>query len=207
MVRALLVALLFSPVSVFASVVVVDVAYDVPGTDTKREWVEFFTDTAIDDIRTWRFLEGGVRHKITGESGAVPANTRFVLAADIPSFRADNPEYTGLVFDTAMSLSNSGETFSLLTASGTTVVAHTYTPAPKPAPVKSVVEKQGKPDPRVLGASTKSDDAPAPTLVERGQLVAAAIEAPSREFAWVSFAILAVLIVAGVSALFFLSRQ
>ncbi len=204
--RALLVALLFSPLSVFASVIVVDVAYDVPGTDTKREWVEFFTDTAIDDIREWRFLEGGVRHKIAGESGAVPANTRFVLAADIPSFRADNPEYTGLVFDTAMSLSNSGETFSLLTASGT-AVAHTYTPAPKPVAEKPVSStKQGalKKEPRVLGAATTTKT---PSLVERGQLVAAAIEAPSREFAWVSFAVLAVFVVAGVGGLFFLSRQ
>lgn len=203
--RWLVLAALLFPSAALAAVTVIDVHYDVPGSDTKREWVQFSTDTAIPDIRTWRFLEGGVRHKIAGEGAAVPANTTFVLAADIPSFRADNPEYSGLVFDTAMSLSNSGETFSLLDASSTVVVSQTYVAAPKPAAEKPVAEKKSKavapkPEPRVLGATTTTE----PT---RAQLVAAAIEAPSREFAWVSFVVLGVLIVGGVGALFFLSRQ
>lgn len=189
------------PWSVAASIMVVDVTYDVPGPDTRREWVEFSTDTLIPDIRTWRFLEGGVRHKIVGEQGAVPAGARFVLAADIPSFRADNPEYTGLVFDTAMSLSNSGESFSLIDEKGVSVVTHSYVAPPKPVAQKTapVTEKAvpQKSEPRVLGAKTTE-------LEERGTQVAAAIEGTSTEWAWFSFGFLGLIILAGFSALVFI---
>lgn len=200
MVRALIATLLLLlPVAAFASVSVVDVMYDAPGTDTRREWVEFSTDTAINDIRTWRFLEGGVRHKVVGESGAILANTRFVLASDVASFRADNPEYTGLVFDTAMSLSNSGETFSLLDASSTVVMSHTYTSAPKSVPEKKVVTKV-KAEPRVLGVSTT-------TLESKSKQVAAAIESTSPEWAWFSFGFLGLIVLAGMSALVFVQLK
>lgn len=205
MVRALVVALLFLPLFAFASVTVRDVAYDVEGSDTGREWVEFYTDTLIPDIRTWRFLEGGTKHKIHGTSGAVPPGTAFVLAADAVSYRAEHAGYTGLVFDTAMSLSNSGETISLLDASSTVVVSHTYVAAPKSVAEKPVAQKKTKAvthksEPRVLGVATSS-------VVERGQLVAAAIEAPSRGFAWVAFGLLATVVVGGVVALLVLGRQ
>lgn len=200
MVRALIVALLLLPSAAFASVSVVDVMYDVPGTDTKHEWVEFTTDAAIPDIRAWRFVEGGVRHKITGTSGVVPANTRFVLASDVATFKSDNPEHTGLVFDTAMSLSNSGETIALVDEKGKTVLTHTYTPVPKPVEEKvaPVAEKKTsthtKAAPRVLGAKTTA-------LEERGKQVAAAVEATSPEWAWFSFGFLGLIVLAGFTAL------
>ncbi len=203
----LIAALLFTaalPWSAAASIMVVDVMYDVPGTDTKREWVEFYTDTTIPDIRTWRFLEGGVRHKITGESGAVPTNTRFILAADPVFFYADNPEYTGLVFDTAMSLSNSGESLSLIDEKGVSVVTHTYVAPPKPVAQKTaaVTEKAvaQKSEPRVLGAKTTE-------LEERSKQVAAAIESTSPEWAWFSFGFLGLIVLAGFSALVFIQLK
>lgn len=182
------------PTSVLAAVTVVDVHYDLPGSDTKREWIEFYTDTAIPDVRAWRFLEGGVRHKIAGESGGVPAGSIFVLAADIPTFRADNPEYRGLVFDTAMSLSNSGEIISLIDEQGSTVVTHTYVAAPKEAPVVTQTAVKKKEEPRVLGAKTSA-------LEERGTQVAAAIESTSPEWAWFSFLFLGLIVLLGLGAL------
>lgn len=187
------------PWSAAASITVVDVMFDADGGDVGREWVEFKTDSAIPDIRTWRFLEGGVRHKIAGESGAILANTRFVLASDATSFRADNPEYTGLVFDTAMSLSNSGETFSLLDASSTVVMSHTYTPAPKPAPEKKVTTGV-KAEPRVLGVSTTTPES-------KSNQVAAAIESTSPEWAWFSFGFLGLIVLAGFSVLTFIQLK
>jgi len=201
----LIAALLFTaalPWSAAASIVVVDVMFDVAGGDIGREWVEFKTDTPIADIRTWRFLEGGVRHKIAGEQGAVPAGSIFVLAADIASFRTDNPEYSGLVFDTAMSLSNSGESFSLIDEKGVGVLTHTYVAPPKPVAQKTASEKvvAQKVEPRVLGAKTNE-------LEERSRQVAAAIEAPSPEWAWFSFGFLALVVLAGFSALVFIQLK
>jgi hypothetical protein len=199
MVRALLVALLFLPLSVFASVTVTDVMYDVAGSDTGREWVELRTDSPIQDIRMWRFLEGGVKHKITGTDGAVPAGTAFVLAADATTFRTEHPEFTGPVFDTVMSLSNSGETLALIDASGVVVVTHAYVAAPKPVVEKPVAQKIAKSavtksEPRVLGVATS-------TPVPRAKQVAAAIEGVSPEWAWFSLIALAGMIAFGIGAL------
>ena len=193
-----------APLSAAASVSVVTVMYDVPGTDTKREWVEFTTDTAIPDIRTWRFLEGGVRHKITGETGTVPANTRFVLASDVSTYKSEHTDYTGLVFDTSMSLSNSGETIGLIDEKGASVLTHTYTPAPPATPPSPKAtegkQKSSKPEPRVLGAKTSQ-------LEERGSQVAAAVEATSPEWAWFSFGFLGLIVLAGFSVLAFLQLK
>lgn len=188
------------PWTAAASVSVVEIMYDAPGADTRREWVEFKTDSPIVDIRTWRFVEGGVRHKITGTDGGVPAGARFVLAADAPTFRAEHPEYTGLVFDTAMSLSNSGETITLENESRVVMLMHAYVSAPKPAPVvekKVTTNKKPKAEPRVLGAETSD-------LEERSQQVATAVEATSPVWAWFSFLFLGLIVLSGLCTLLYL---
>ncbi len=96
-----------------AKVSVSEIMYDVEGTDTGREWVEFFNDGDGVDITGWRFYENDTNHKITGENFSIPANSYFIVANNVDKFSEDNPSFSGLLFDSAFSLSNSGETFGI----------------------------------------------------------------------------------------------
>ncbi len=104
-----------------AAVVVSEIMYDPAGTDTGREWVEIWNDTASDfDLGAAFLLEGGTNHKITPFGGApavVPAGGYAIVADKPESFSADYPNVAP-VFDSAFSLSNSGERIALVDSDG-----------------------------------------------------------------------------------------
>lgn len=89
-----------------------EIMYDAPGTDTKREWIEIYINTEI-NIGDIRFTENNVRHKITGDTTVIPADSYVVIASDMPTFLNDHPDVKGLVFDSVFSLSNEGESLIL----------------------------------------------------------------------------------------------
>src|SRR3990167_3940307 len=107
--------LLITP-TVASALVFSDVMYDPDGTDTGREWVEVYNDgVASVDLTGVSLVEGGTRHKIASYLGGAStiASGAHAIVADRPElFLAD---YTGVspVFDSAFSLSNTGETLAL----------------------------------------------------------------------------------------------
>lgn len=94
--------------------------YDLEGSDTGREWIEVLNDgpSAI-DISGFKLFEGGVNHTLSIVSGsAVLSPGSYAVIADDPEkFKADWPSFSGILFDSAFSLSNSGETLTLKDAS------------------------------------------------------------------------------------------
>lgn len=99
-----------------ASVLINEIMYDLPGTDTGREWIELYNDggEAV-DMSKWTLREAETNHKLEVSQGSavVPANS-YAVVADTPSkFLADNPGFSGTIFDSSFSLSNTGETLVL----------------------------------------------------------------------------------------------
>lgn len=111
--------LFFAPLAASAQVVVTEIMYDLEtGGDSGREWIEVRNTGMSDvDLGLWRLFEAETNHRIEaeGEGGATElfAGEYAVIADNPAKFRADWPEYTGLLFDSAFSLSNTGETLVL----------------------------------------------------------------------------------------------
>lgn len=107
--------------------------YDLPGADTGHEWVELFNDSeSIVDIGEgktgWRFVVGEDSHILTATQGrtSLSAGVYAIIASDIQKFLEDYPEYTGILFDSSFSLSNTGETLALKDSSGTVTGTISY---------------------------------------------------------------------------------
>lgn len=121
----------FSSVTYASSARITEVMYDVPGTDTGREWIEIEnTSTSSIDLGTWKLFEANTNHKISPvDLGIVPVGA-FAVIADVPDkFRADNPGYSGLLFDSTFSLGNDGETLIIRDENGVDVDSVAYVPA------------------------------------------------------------------------------
>ncbi len=108
---------------------ITEVMYDPSGTDTGHEWVELYNDGAGSATLTgYKFYEANVNHGISAIRGgsSMDAGEYVVLADDAAKFIADYPSYTGKVFDSSFSLSNSGEALALKDASLTVVSSISY---------------------------------------------------------------------------------
>lgn len=126
----LAVGLLCIPASAFASVLFSEVMYDVPGTDTGHEWVEIQNaGSGTLDLAGWKFFEANTNHGLSLVQGAgIPPGGYGVIADDPTKFLADWPSYTGVLFDSSFSLSNTGEALALKDDSGTVADSLSYDP-------------------------------------------------------------------------------
>jgi hypothetical protein len=123
-----LVALCLFPIVTHAQVVFTEVMYDVPGTDTGREWVEVQNNgTDSVDLSTYKLFEANTNHRIEAQgSASLPAGSYAIIADDSSKFKIDYPSYSGLLFSSSFSLSNTGEPLSLKTADGTVADSVSY---------------------------------------------------------------------------------
>jgi len=113
----ILVVLFFIPKMVFGSVVINEVMYNLEtGSDDGREWIEIFndSDTAV-DINGWKLRENETNHGLTAIQGTfnLPPNDYAIIADKSDKFLIDNPGYSGILFDSAFSLKNDGESLAL----------------------------------------------------------------------------------------------
>jgi hypothetical protein len=113
------VILMMMPTLISAQVVITEIMYDLQeGSDSGREWIEVYNSgEATVDLSKWKLVESGKNHKISKVRGVLDAGTYAIIADNSTKFADDHPEYVGALFDSAFSLSNDGETLSLV-ASG-----------------------------------------------------------------------------------------
>lgn len=125
-------ALLFSPTSAFAQVVISEIMYDPAGTDTGNEWVEIFnaSGSAV-DITGWKINDGS-NHVFNeppenGSKGSmsIPSGGYLILASDASLFANAYPSASNVI-DTVLAMNNTGDTVSLVNADGTTVDTVSY---------------------------------------------------------------------------------
>ena len=100
---------------VYAGVVITEIMYDLEGTDTGREWIEIQNTGAEVDLTVWKFFENGTNHGLTLFRGNVllPQNGFAVIADSAEKFLFDWPGFSGTIFESSFSLSNTGETLVL----------------------------------------------------------------------------------------------
>ena len=116
---------------VSAQVVINEIMYDVPGTDTGREWIEITNASGAAvtvSTSTWKFFEANTNHSLTLFQGDViiPAGGFAVIVDDSTKFIVDWPGFSGTIFESAFSLSNTGEVISIKTSTTTTADSVTY---------------------------------------------------------------------------------
>lgn len=99
-----------------ASFEITEVMYDLDGTDTGREWVEVYNNGSENsDFSHWYFFSDNTKHSLVPDSQSnIPAGGYAVITQDISKFKADWPNYSGLIFDSSWTgLNNDGETIAL----------------------------------------------------------------------------------------------
>jgi len=134
------------PATALASVQITEIMYDLPGGDAGREWVEVTNQgTASVDLSSYRLFEAGVNHKINGVSGgsSLAPGVSAVIADNAEKFKADWPAYAGLLFESAFSLSNTGEMLTLKNASSSIEDTVTYSSATGAAGDSGSLQRQG----------------------------------------------------------------
>ncbi len=101
------------PSLVFAQLVFTEIMYDLEGADTGREWIELKNEGSTPvDISSYKLRENDVNHSLVFQQGsaAIPSGGYAVVADNATKFLADHPGFTGTLYDSSFSLSNSGET-------------------------------------------------------------------------------------------------
>ena len=94
------------------ALIINEIMYDPQGSDTSREWIEVYNDTSGDiNLSSWKFFESGTNHGLVTSQGGVtiPASGYAVIADNPAKFLLDYPAFSGILFDSSFSLSNSGE--------------------------------------------------------------------------------------------------
>jgi len=100
----------------FFPIVINEIMYNLEGTDTGREWIEILnTGTSSVDLSEWKLFESDTNHTLTAtQGGIVLVGQAYAVIADDPlQFLADHPGYSGVLFDSTFSLSNTGETIGI----------------------------------------------------------------------------------------------
>lgn len=98
-------------------IVISEIMYDLKnGSDDGREWIEVYnnSDTPV-DLSTYKFFEADTNHKIISVQGGenILSGGYAVIVSNAEKFTIDNPNFSGLVFDSTFSLSNAGEVLML----------------------------------------------------------------------------------------------
>lgn len=113
-----------------AGLVINEIMYDAPGTDTDHEWIEVYNGGASSvDLTTYKLFEANTNHSLVSVSGGntLAAGGYAVIAATPDTFEIDWPTFSGILLDSSFSLSNeTGETLSLKDASGAVTDTVTY---------------------------------------------------------------------------------
>lgn len=131
--RAFLPTLIWSlflvPLAARASLIINEIAYDLEGSDTDREWVEIFNDQNVAvDLTGWKFYEADTNHglKVRRGSGTIEPGGFAVIADNADTFLTEHVNFTGNLFDSSFSLSNTGEIIALKNEAGDVIDTISY---------------------------------------------------------------------------------
>lgn len=122
------------PLVSFAQVVINEIMYDLSGSDTDREWVEIYNKGAESvTINTgsgnnsWRFIDNSthILNLINGDATLSPSQYA-IIAKNADQFLSEWPSFSGVLFTSSMSLSNTGATLSLRDGNGVTLNTFSY---------------------------------------------------------------------------------
>ena len=119
------------PLSLYAQVTITEIMYDLEGSDSGREWVEVFNDGASAvNLSLWRLYEAQTNHKIISVQGGdiIGVGVYGIIADNSEKFLVDNPDFSGLLFDSSFKLKQEGEVLILRDGDLVDQDTVTYTP-------------------------------------------------------------------------------
>lgn len=115
---------------VCAQIRITEVMYDPSGSDTGREWVEVQNvGGSTINFTTWKFFEANVNHgieQIDGYAAELAVNEYGVVVSDKAKFLTDFPSFSGKIFKSSFSLSNTGEALAFKNDAGVVVDQYLY---------------------------------------------------------------------------------
>lgn len=126
----ILIGIIFFAKTIFASVEITEIMYDVSGTDTNREWIEVYNNGPDPvDISQWYLFSDSTKHALNPVASAtVPPMSYVVIAQNVDKFRIDQPSFSGLIYDSSWTgFSNEGDSLSLKDPDLNVVSPVTYT--------------------------------------------------------------------------------
>jgi len=99
----------------YANVIFSEVMYNPSGSDSGREWIEFYNNGSSVNISKWKLNEQRTDHGLVLYQGSDTINNDeyFVVASNPDDFLLDYPDFNGNLFDSVFSLSNTGEYLAL----------------------------------------------------------------------------------------------
>lgn len=98
------------------TIIINEIMYDASGSDDGKEWLELLNVGPISaDITEWKLVENDVDHGLSLIQGPTLIGVAdfAVIAEDSDVFIAEHPDFTGILFDSSFSLSNTGETLAI----------------------------------------------------------------------------------------------
>ncbi|MBI2128703.1 lamin tail domain-containing protein [Candidatus Woesearchaeota archaeon] len=107
-----LAVLLFLIKTIRAEIVVNEIMYDYPGSDSNHEWIDIYNNgSEAVNLSGWKFREGGTDHSLTLNNGSyiLNASEYAVIADDAATFLTDYFDFNSTLLDSSFDLSNSGE--------------------------------------------------------------------------------------------------
>ncbi|HLD85695.1 MAG TPA: lamin tail domain-containing protein [archaeon] len=124
---ALLFALFLLP---YANAVIInEIMYNPNSTDTNHEWIELYNNESFEiNISGWKFFESGTNHAMNLIQGGsvISSGSYAVIVDDSTAFLLDYPNFTGNLFDSSFSLSNTGETLVIKNSTNAVIDNITY---------------------------------------------------------------------------------
>jgi len=121
--------LLCFPIFTHAQVQITEIMYAPDGADSKHEWIEVCNSgTSDENIENWKFFENDTNHGLVLVSGTsvLKLGSCAIFADNSDTFATDYGSFSGNLFDSAFSLSNSGEALSLKNSNGEVVDSVIY---------------------------------------------------------------------------------
>lgn len=119
----------FVPAVSCAQVMITEIMYDPPSTDSAHEWIELYNEsTSSETLAHWKLYARGASHNIiAASSGAILLPGSYaVVAQNVAMFKSQYPNFSGMLYHSAITLDNAGDTLELLDASSTVVDTATY---------------------------------------------------------------------------------
>lgn len=190
--RALtLLVLLFVPIVSFAEVRVTEIMYDVPGTDSGREWIEIQNiGTKTASLESLVFFENDTKHALTPYQGGeiLGPNGVVVIVADPEKFFVDYPQYSGMMADSSWSsFSNEGETLEIHDTEGEILDRVVYSSVLGAAGDGQSLQRKGEifsagdPTPGVVSGSGVSQSGSTETNASSDNAIATQSSGPSEQ--------------------------
>ncbi len=128
--KKIVLSIIFLNISFVSAQEISEIMYDPVGSNTGKSWVEVYNNTSNSiNLINYKFFEGNVNHSIsiyssyTNPGGNVILPGEYAVIVDNPvTFLSAYSNFSGKLFDSSFSLSQTGDTLSLKTGSPLTVI-------------------------------------------------------------------------------------